>query len=546
MAIEAYRNFLFELIGDLFKSSIIVYKQPPAIVTMFETRASTKKSNDVNKNGESKKSSRNSQFSFDTEICLLGEQFWYQSYGVIAEVKCEVNLLTENDDGEQKFTIQPSSVGFCPPDPKDPKMIRSIHNIAKSTAFFPNMKILKVEKRPHGVKNRRYAIRYEMASPFGNIRKLSLPFAIVNGKPDLEIDTLLFMERSFANLCIQIVNMGTVMMEGHNSTFDDYHKSLTRDLRQMNIENNRVIEALELKFRDKKHLLQILENPIPKHLAEKGRECKCYQCECRKNGHEIVHGKISLSSIIDHIVCMKFVTNSGKICLQDSTFNEWFYKVAEIVGVLKKHWNSGEIFGFCDQTVAEALVLAKPDRILIRFADTMQGQLRLSMADSKTPQKYTLQGEEKERPKVRHITIKYAENLNSVNPESFNNDQQFYNLIKTAAKLYNINHIYEDFKIDLENGFEEEEEEANLLTSEYNKDTYSLTKNSDLLPIISQGLIPIILQGLIPIIPQYLIPIILQDLLPIIPQGLIPIILQDLCRLSSRPYSNNSSGPYSN
>jgi hypothetical protein len=97
---------------------------------------------------------------------------------------------------------------------------------------------------------------------------------------------------------------------------------------------------------------------------------------------------------------MKFVNKNEKICLQDSKFNEWFYKVAEIAGVLKKHWNSGEIFGFCDQTSAEALVLLKPDRILIRFADTMQGQLRLSMADSKTPQKYiNPQGEEKERPK---------------------------------------------------------------------------------------------------------------------------------------------------
>uniref|UniRef100_A0A914DHR8 Uncharacterized protein n=1 Tax=Acrobeloides nanus TaxID=290746 RepID=A0A914DHR8_9BILA len=433
--IIAYRKFLFELIGDLFNSSIIVYKQPPAIVTMFETRASTKKPNEANKNdGESKKSGRNSRFSFDTEICLLGEPFWYQYYGfTLAEVTCEVDLLTENNDGEQKFTIQPSSVEFCPPDPKDPKMIRSIHNIVKSTALFANMRIAQ--------KNEDVQLRL----------------------------------------------------------FTDH---------------------------DKKHLLHILEQKIPNHLAEKGIECKCYQCERRKNGHEIAHGKICISSIIDHIVCMKFATKNGKTCLQESTFNEWFYKVAEIAGVLKKHWNSREIFGFCDQAFAEVEVLLKPDRILIRFADTMQGQLRLSMADSKTPQKYTFQGEEKERPKVRHITIKYAEHQNSVNPDSFNDDQQFYNLIKTAAKLYNINHIYEDFKIDLESSFEEE---TNLPTTEYDKNTTSK---------IIQDLLQIVLQDFLPIIHQGLIPIILQDLLP--------IILQDFIPNSSRPYSNNSSGPSSN
>jgi hypothetical protein len=76
VAIEAYRNFFMELTRDLCISSIIIYKQPPAIVTMFEQRAASTKSKDKpNKNdGELKKSIRpRSRFWFDTEIRYI---FW--------------------------------------------------------------------------------------------------------------------------------------------------------------------------------------------------------------------------------------------------------------------------------------------------------------------------------------------------------------------------------------------------------------------------------------------------------------------------------------
>jgi hypothetical protein len=43
----------------------------------------------------------------------------------------------------------------------------------------------------------------------------------------------------------------------------------------------------------------MLEQTIPKHLAQKGRVCKCNQCNLKKDGHEIVPGKIFLSSILD-------------------------------------------------------------------------------------------------------------------------------------------------------------------------------------------------------------------------------------------------------
>jgi hypothetical protein len=38
------------------------------------------------------------------------------------------------------------------------------------------------------------------ATPFGRILKLSLPFAIVSGEPDVGKDTWLFLERFYANL----------------------------------------------------------------------------------------------------------------------------------------------------------------------------------------------------------------------------------------------------------------------------------------------------------------------------------------------------------
>ena len=60
---------------------------------------------------------------------------------------------------------------------------------------------MKSEKRPRGVKDRRYAIVYEVnASYFGTIYKMSLPCSIVNGEPEFEKDSDAFMERSFADL----------------------------------------------------------------------------------------------------------------------------------------------------------------------------------------------------------------------------------------------------------------------------------------------------------------------------------------------------------
>jgi hypothetical protein len=49
--------------------------------------------------------------------------------------------------------------------------------------------------------------------------------------------------------------------------------------------------------------------------------------------------------------------------------------------VFKTYWTSNEVFGFCDRTTVEAILIAHPGRILIRFSDTMLGQLRLSMKD---------------------------------------------------------------------------------------------------------------------------------------------------------------------
>ena len=100
---------------------------------------------------------------------------------------------------------------------------------------------------------------------------------------------------------------------------------------------------------------------------------------------------------------MKFVTHEGKLSLVDCTFNEWFYNVAEIAGVLKTHWNSGELYGFCDQTVAEAI--SRPDRILIRFADTMHGQLRLTMKDSNKYQKNQFIEGAKEVPRGKNTDL---------------------------------------------------------------------------------------------------------------------------------------------
>uniref|UniRef100_A0A914E033 SH2 domain-containing protein n=1 Tax=Acrobeloides nanus TaxID=290746 RepID=A0A914E033_9BILA len=462
VAIEAYRNFFMELTRDLCISSIIIYKQPPAIITMFEQRAPSTKSKDKpNKNdGELKKSIRpRSRFWFDTEICLLGAQFWAQNYGItLSDITCEVLLLTESKVEEQKFTIQPNKVDFDP---------------VKSTASFIDMRIVKAEKRPHGVKKRRYAILYEMqASFFGRIRKLSLPFAITSGEPDIKTDTLLFMERSFANLSAQIGKEEARMIQGQTLTFDEYYNSL--DLKLMSIDNDRVINGLELKFRAKKHLAHMLEQPIPKHLAEKGRECKCRQCQLKKDGHAVVFGKIFLSSIMDHIVCMKFVPHEGKLALEDSTFNEWFYKVAEIAGILKNYWNSGEILGFCDQQLAELLLVDKPDRILIRFADTMLGQLRLSIRDGKNVQTKSTAYGESVLPRVRHVTIKYAETPNSIEHDSFNDEKQFSKLITTVAKKYNIYYIYPEFKIDPMSLLEEKTSDVD--ETEYNKNTYSLAK----------------------------------------------------------------------
>ena len=61
-SVQMFATYNQEIMGSLFKNSIIVSKQPPLIITMFEQRALNPNQN----NGDNKK--RRSRFWFDTEL----------------------------------------------------------------------------------------------------------------------------------------------------------------------------------------------------------------------------------------------------------------------------------------------------------------------------------------------------------------------------------------------------------------------------------------------------------------------------------------------
>uniref|UniRef100_A0A914CV41 SH2 domain-containing protein n=1 Tax=Acrobeloides nanus TaxID=290746 RepID=A0A914CV41_9BILA len=437
-----FANFNQETMKNLFKNSIIVSKQPPSIITMFEQRSLNSSPN----NGSSSQNKRRSRFWFDTELRLLGAQAWKQIKEInIFGVTAGVRLLTE-DVGEQKFVIEPNHANF---------------DVLTSPASFNDMRILKSEKRPRGVKDRRYAIVYEVnASHFGTINKMSLPFSIVNGEPEFEKDTDAFMERSFADLAFQISLEEEALNQGKNLTYDTYQKQL--NLKNISLAKERVVEALELKFRDKDHIALMLQLPIPAHLSQKGLECNCRLCQNLKERQQQDSGKIFLNSLTEHVVAMKFVTHhNGNSALEACTFIEWFYKIAEMASVFKTYWASNKVFGFCDQTTAEAILIAHPGKILIRFADTMLGQLRLSMKDGSNLYR------------TRHITIKYTENSESSSLDSFNDECQVVNIIKTAARKYDVHYIYPNFKISMP---EINEDQLVHCNSSYDKNIYTLTE----------------------------------------------------------------------
>uniref|UniRef100_A0A914DJF7 SH2 domain-containing protein n=1 Tax=Acrobeloides nanus TaxID=290746 RepID=A0A914DJF7_9BILA len=464
-----FATFNQGIMGNLFKNSIIVSKHPPSIITMFEQRSFNASQN----NGDNKK--RRSRFWFDTELRLLGGQAWKQIKEInIFGVTAGVRLLTE-DVGEQKFVIEPNHANF---------------DVLTSPASFNDMRILKSEKRPRGVKDRRYAIVYEVnASYFGTIYKMSLPFSIVNGEPEFEKDTDVFMERSFADLAFQISLEEEALNQGKSLTFDAYQKQL--NLKNISLAKERVVEALELKFRrifekrvsdkerdddkekvqhrvfnqkDKDHIANMLQIQIPGHLSQKGLECNCRLCQNIKEGQLQDSGKIFLNSLTEHVVAMKYATHNGnsKSNIEACTFIEWFYKIAEMVSVCKTYWASNEVFGFCDQTTTEALLIAHPGNIMIRFADTVLGQLRLSMKDGSNLHR------------TRHITVKYTENSeNSL--DSFNDELQFFKIVKTAARQYGIYYIYPNFKINMPEINEDQPVDCTPL-DEYNKNTYALNE----------------------------------------------------------------------
>lgn len=82
---------------------------------------------------------------------------------------------------------------------------------------------------------------------------------------------------------------------------------------------------------------------------------------------------------------MKLVIKNNQEILEDVRFLEWFYKAAKIAGVLKNQWESFEILGFCDKNAAEAILSPYSNKMIIRFADTMLGEMRLSMKKEHNP-----------------------------------------------------------------------------------------------------------------------------------------------------------------
>uniref|UniRef100_A0A914EHG2 Uncharacterized protein n=1 Tax=Acrobeloides nanus TaxID=290746 RepID=A0A914EHG2_9BILA len=235
---HSFLNVLNQFIVDFMKESIIVSKQPPPIITMFDSRSKQNEfSESQDHDAATNASLRRSRFWFDTELYILGKEWMIAQNIVIQEIHCEVILLTDNANGEQPYSIFPTNTPF-----------KDDHHIVQ----FKDMRILKIDRRPRGVMQRRYAISYEIdMGPYGKFKKFSLPFAIVNGEPDAEKDTLLCIERGILDYRIS------------------ESKSKQKSIQRLFNRN------------DVMHILSILELPTPKHLAEKNIVCTCVQCKLR-------------------------------------------------------------------------------------------------------------------------------------------------------------------------------------------------------------------------------------------------------------------------